>query len=200
MSSRWVVLSRVVTVIAMAVVPIAAAERAAASPEPAPAESSPSHQARSGVLEQAHAPLLWSGRVGPEDAPTGGEPPECAAVPCDRFRLKVDLPRGTFRNPNRPGGVQVALRWFGDAAGHTLHLWVYKDGALVAASPGIIAVSQSAFIPEAANGWYDVWIAFDPSCNVAPFVEYEALAEVEYLPNIRPAKRLLPDLEFRATE
>ena len=167
-----------------------------------------------GVLRQRAHPLLWEGRVGPEDAPTGGEPVECAAVPCDHFKLKIDLPHGTFRNPDRPGGVQVALRWFGNPAGHTLppgvpgccgefdtlHLWVYRDGALVAASPGIIAVSQSAFLLEPDNGWYDVWIAYDPTYNVAPAVEYEALAEVEYLPRIHPAKRLLPDLTFHGTE
>ena len=45
-----------------------------------------------------------------------------------------------------------------------------------------------------------MWIAYDPSYNVAPSVEYEALAEVEYLPKIQPVKRLLPDLEFRGTE
>jgi len=167
-----------------------------------------------GVLDQRQLPLFWQGRVGPEDAPTGNEPPECANVPCDRFRLRIDLPYGTFQNPNRPGGVQVALRWFGNPGGHTLppgvpgccgefdtlHLWVYKDGALTAASPGIIAVSQSAFLPEPENGWYDVWIAYDPTYNVAPFVEYEALAEVEYLPKPVPVKRLLPDLTFHGTE
>jgi hypothetical protein len=168
----------------------------------------------SGVLRNRIQPLLWEGRVGPEDAPTGGEPAECAAVPCDHFRLRIDLPRGTFNDPNRPGGVQVALRWFGNPGGHTLppgvpgccgefdtlHLWVYRDGALVAASPGIIAVSQSAFLPEPDNGWYDVWIAYDPTYNVAPAVEYEALAEVEFRPRVHPAKRLLPDLTFHGTE
>lgn len=170
--------------------------------------------AASGVLSKRQTPLFWNGRVGPEDAPTGGEPAECAGVPCDRFRLKIDLPVDTFENPNRPGGVQVALRWFGNSAGHTLppdvpgccgefdtlHLFVYKDGAPVAASAGIIAVSQSAFIPAPVNGWYDVWIAYDPTYNVAPAVEYEALAEVEFLPKVRPVTRLLPDLVFRATE
>lgn len=174
----------------------------------------PPHAPMRGVLDQRQLPLFWEGRVGPEDAPTGGEPPECAAVPCDRFRLRIDLPYGTFQNPNRPGGVQVALRWFGNPGAHTLppgipgccgefdtlHLWVYKDGALVAASPGIIAVSQSAFLPEPENGWYDVWIAYDPSYNVSPFVEYDALAEVEYLPRRVPVKRLLPDLTFHGTE
>jgi hypothetical protein len=167
-----------------------------------------------GVLDQRSTPLFWKGRVGPRDAPRGGEAAECAEVPCDHFRLKIDLPQGTFRNPNRPGGVQVALRWFGNPGGHTLppdvpgccgefdtlHLWVYRDGELIAQSAGIIAVSQSAFIPEPDNGWYDIWIAYDPTYNVAPKVEYEALAEVEYLPRIQPAKPLLPDLVFRGTE
>jgi hypothetical protein len=171
-------------------------------------------RAAQGVLKQVRAPLFWEGRVGPEDAPRGGEPVECATVACDHFRLKIDLPFGTFGKANRPGGVQVALRWFGNPGGHTLppgipgccgefdtlHLWVYKDGALAASSPGIIAVSQSALIPEPENGWYDVWIAYDPTYNVAPAVEYEALAEVEYSPRIRPAKRLLPDLTFHGTE
>jgi hypothetical protein len=178
------------------------------------ADSKKNSSGTEGVLRQRSQPLLWEGRVGPEDAPTGGEPAECAAVPCDHFRLRLDLPHGTFHNPGRPGGVQVALRWFGNPGGHTLppgvpgccgefdtlHLWVYRDGALVAASPGIIAVSQSAFLAEPENGWYDVWIAYDPTYNVAPAVEYEALAEVEYLPKVHPVKRVLPDLTFRGTE
>ena len=169
---------------------------------------------QSGVLNQVHTPLLWQGEVGRDDPSSGGEPVECANVACDHFRLQIDLPQGTFRTPNRPGGVQVALRWFGNPGPHTLppgvpgccgefdtlHLWVYKDHQLVAASPGIIAISQSAFVPEPENGWYDVWIAYDPSYNVAPAVEYEALAEVEYRPNLRPAKPLLPDFTFLGTE
>lgn len=166
------------------------------------------------TLRNKDQTVLWSGSVGAEDAPTGGEPPECATVPCDHFKLKVKLPNGTFANPNRPGGLQVALRWFGNPGPHelppgvpgccgefdTLHLWVYKDGVLRGASAGIIATSQSAFIPDAENGTYDVWIAYDPTYNVAPSVEYEALAEVEFAPRVNPKKRLLPDLAFRGTE
>jgi hypothetical protein len=145
---------------------VAIGDRALSAQTASVKSPSPSMQ---GVLDQRSLPLFWEGRVGAEDAPSGGEPPECADVPCDRFRLRIDLPIGTFQNPNRPGGVQVALRWFGNPGGHTLppdipgccgefdtlHLWIYKDGALVAASPGIIATSQSAFLPEPENGWYD---------------------------------------------
>jgi hypothetical protein len=167
-----------------------------------------------GVLKTKQQVVRWQGTVGPEDAPTGGEPPECAEVPCDHFKLKIDLPKQAFGHPNRPGGVQVALRWFGNPGPHTLppdvpgccgefdtlHLWVYKDGELRAASPGIIAVSQSALLPSPENGIYDVWIAYDPTYNVAPSVDYEALAEVEYEPAIQPLRRTLPDLTFRGTE
>ena len=170
--------------------------------------------AGSATLRTAQQTVLWSGRVGPEDAPVGGEPPECATVPCDHFRLKVNLPHGTFDDPNRDGGVQVAVRWFGNPGPHTLppgvpgccgefdalNLWVYKDGVLRASSAGIIAVSQSTLVSDAENGTYDVWIASDPTYNVNPFVEYEALAEVEFSPKKRPVKRVLPDLAFRGTE
>lgn len=176
--------------------------------------SSDELSAGTATLKKKDKAVFWTGTVGPEDAPTGGEPPECADVPCDHFKLKVNLPNGTFNNPNKPGGLQVALRWFGNPGPHTLppgvpgccgefdtlHLWVYKDGELVGASPGIIAVAQSAFIPEPENGTYDVWVAYDPTYNVSPSVDYEGLAEVEYLPKINPKKRLLPDFEFRGTE
>ena len=92
----------------------------------------------------------------------------------------------------RTGGAAVVRQpgWPHLAARHSrllwriryVALWINKDGALVGASPGIIATSQSAFMAEPENGWYDVWIAYDPTYNVAPFVEYQALAEVEDLP------------------
>ena len=167
-----------------------------------------------GKVKNKNKTLFWEGSVGAEDVPTGGEPPECATVPCDHFLIQVDLPPGTFANPNKDGGLQVALRWFGNPGPHqlppdvpgccgefdTLNLWVYKDGQLRGASAGIIATSQSAFIPEPENGFYDVWIAYDPTYNVAPSVEYEALAEVEFMPKDKPVKRVLPDLTFRGTE
>ncbi len=165
-------------------------------------------------LKNKNETKFWSGEVVGSDAPQPGAPPECATVACDHVKLKVQLPNGTFNNPNKPGGVQVSLRWFGDAPGHTLppgvtgccgefdtlNLFVYKDGNLVAQSAGILSVGQSALIPAPENGTYDVWIAYDPTYNVNPSVPYEALAEVEFEEKIHPAKRLLPDLEFRTSE
>ncbi len=149
-------------------------------------------------LKNKNQVKFWSGSVDGGEAPQPDAPPECAAVACDHVRLKLDLPNGTFNNPNRPGGVQVALRWQGEF--NTLHLWVYKNDELVAASPGIIAVSQSALIPSPENGDYDIWVAYEPGYNVGPSVEYEGLAEVEFQQKINPVRTLLPDLEFRSTE
>jgi hypothetical protein len=182
------------------------------------AESTDALHSTSGVatrhLRSQGRAVFWEGVVGAGEAPITDAPPECANVPCDHVKLRVDLPRGTFTNPNRPGGIQVALRWFGNPGPHTLppgipgccgefdtlHLFVYKDGVLRAQSAGIIAVSQSALIEAPENGMYDVWIAYDPSYNVGPTVEYEALAEVEFSPATTPARQLLPDLSFRGTE
>jgi hypothetical protein len=164
-------------------------------------------------LHSKQRPVMWQGSVGANEAPVSGAPSECATVPCDHVRLKIDLPRNTFGH-HRDGGVQVALRWFGNPGPHqlppgvhgccgefdTLHLFVYKDEVLRAQSAGIIAVSQSAFLEAPENGVYDVWIAYDPSYNVGPTVEYDALAEVELAPPVWPVRPLLPDLTFRGTE
>lgn len=166
----------------------------------------------SAELKNRRQTVLWSGSVGPEDAPIGGEPTECQTAECERFDLEVDLPPHTFGHPNRPGGVQFAIRWFGDPGPHqlppgvpgccgefdALNIYVYKDGVRVAASEGIIATSASAFLPDAPNGMYQIYVASDPSYNLNPSVAYEALAEVEYLPRVHPARPLLPDLEFRS--
>ncbi len=149
-------------------------------------------------LENKSKAVFWEGTVAAGDAPLDPAPPECSGIPCDHRKLEIDLPPGTFRNRNQPGGVQVAIRWQGEF--DTLHLWVYKDGELRAASPGIIATSQSAFLPAPENGVYDVWVAWEFAYNVSPSVRYEGLADVEFGPNIRPARRLLPDLSFRSTE
>jgi hypothetical protein len=170
--------------------------------------------ATSQQLDSKRRPVFWDGSVSAGETPLAGAPPECETVPCDHVRLDIDLPRATFRGQDAAGDVQVALRWFGNPGPHqlppdvpgccgefdTLHLFVYKDGALRAQSAGIIAVSQSAFLEAPENGTYDVWIAYDPTYNVGPTVEYEALAEVELAPRRYPERELLPDLEFRGTE
>ena len=150
------------------------------------------------TLRNSAQPVTWSG-ISLRDGARTGEVPECAVVACDRFDLTVDLPAGTWQN--KPGGVQVALRWSG--FGDNLKLYVYRGAARVAASEGIIATAQSVLLREPPNGAYRVYVAYDfempetfgtpPSERIA----YEALAEVEYAPKPQPARLLLPDLAAR---
>src|SRR5205823_4711135 len=95
----------------------------------------------------------------------------------------------------KPGGVEVALRWTG-AFGDNLRLYVYKDGALLKKSEGIISTAQSVLLPTAGNGNYTIYVTFDPD-SVNNVVNYEAMAEVEYAPNAQPQRALLPDLTVR---
>lgn len=157
--------------------------------------------------------LEHDGSVGPEDAYTGAEPLECAGADCERIDFTLQMRPGAFRNPNRPGGLQVAIRWFGDPGAHslppgvpgccgefdTLNVYLYKDGTRVAASEGIISTSQSLLLESPENGHYTAWIVSDPSYNLNPRVDYEAVIEVEYLPRRRPRRTLAPNLEFRSS-
>lgn len=142
--------------------------------------------------------VQWSG-TSRLDGASLSDIPECASTACYRFDLTVDLPEGVWNN--RPGGVQVALRWEG--FGNNLDLFVYREGALVAASDGIIATAQSVLIPGAENGEYQVYVAHDHDMaaefGVQPgeVIPFEALAEVEYSPRPYPLRALLPDLAAR---
>lgn len=145
-----------------------------------------------GSLKNPAQPVLWSGSVA-RNAGHIGEVPECASG-CDRFDLNVQLPGGVWTN--KPGGVQVAVRWTGAVFGDNLRLYVYRGNTLVAKSDGIIAIAQSVLLPAASDGLLKVYVAYDPDSTTNP-LRYEGLAEVEYSPNPHPTRRLLPDLEAR---
>jgi lysyl oxidase len=146
-------------------------------------------------LKKVDKAVFWTGTVSLEDAPNGGTPFPCNQVTYDHAQIEIALPANTFSDPNRPGGVQVALRWTDEF--NTLNLYVYKDGAFRGSSAGVIATAQSLLLPNPENGIYDVWVASDPGYNVDTTVAYEGLAEVEFAPAISPARRLLPDLVVR---
>ena len=135
---------------------------------------------------------LWNGSVTRNAGPVG-EVPECANG-CQRVDLDIDLPGGVWNN--KPGGVQVAIRWAGGTFGDNLRLYVYRGSSLIAKSDGIIAIAQSVLIPQPANGPVKIYIAYDPDSTTNP-IAYEGLAEVEYTPNVQPLRRLMPDLEAR---
>ncbi|MEX2303407.1 MAG: lysyl oxidase family protein [Bryobacterales bacterium] len=143
-----------------------------------------------GKLKNPAKAVFWNGTAGAGAGPVG-EVPQCAAG-CDRFDLKVDLPGGVWNN--KPGGVQVAIRWTPPQLFDNLNLYVYQGGSLVAASEGIIATAQAVLIPSAANGVYQVYVAYDDVESSSPQIPYEGLAEVEYDPKPRPRRRLIPDL------
>jgi hypothetical protein len=136
---------------------------------------------------------LWTGTVR-SDGSANPRVPECATVHCDRLRLTVALPPDTWR---RPGGLQVAIRWAGATEG-ALGLFVYKGDRLVASSSAGVGIAQSLLIPSAANGTYQVYVAYGVTFGAVdpdPVIEYEGLAEVEYSPPARPLRDLLPDLQ-----
>lgn len=147
----------------------------------------------SATLRNKSDAVRWSGSLARSDAPAG-EIPECASTGCDRFDLEVSLPGGVWNN--KPGGLEVSVRWPLIGFADNLKLYIYRGGALVARSEGIISSAQSVLIPQAANGPYQVYVAFDQDSSAAS-IPYEALAEVEYQPKPNPARQLLPDLVTR---
>lgn len=152
--------------------------------------------AQNGRLKNRSQPVLWSGTLERSNAPLG-EIPECAGTPCHRFNLTIDLPPGVWND--KPGGVQVAVRWEGfvapnDAAlSDNLLLYVYRNGVPVAKSEGIISTAQSLLLPNAENGIYRIYVAYDQT-SPHDEIPFEAVAKVEYPPNPNPLRQLLPDI------
>ena len=173
----------ILRLLALAAVLVAALATTATSFGSAPA---------SATLKDRSQAVQWSGTLARAAIPSG-EVPECAATPCDRLDLDVDLPAGIWE---KPGGVEVALRWPLVSFSDNLRLYVYRKGALVAKSDGIISSAQSVLLPQTANGTYTVYVAFDQDTSSAS-IAYEALAEVEYAPKPHPSRQLLPDLQAR---
>jgi Lysyl oxidase len=135
---------------------------------------------------------FWTGVVRANGSTTPGIP-ECRTVNCDHLELKVMLPSGIW---NRPGGVQVAIRWDIATEG-ALSLFVYRGGQRVAKSAAGVGIAQSLTIPSAKNGTYDVYVSYGVTFGAVdpdPVIQYEGLAEVEYKPAVRPLRDLVPDL------
>lgn len=148
---------------------------------------------RTSVTVNSDGPAsFWTGTVR-DGGPPIATVPQCRTVHCDRIQLVVNLPGRPWQ---RPGGVQVAIRWGVPTEG-SLGLFVYRDGTLVAESAAIVGVAQSVIIPSAKNGSYDVYVSYGVTygaVNPAPVIDYEGLAEVEYEPPVQPVRDLLPDL------
>jgi hypothetical protein len=148
-------------------------------------------EARAVSLKNASKAVEWSAEVVAGGGPIG-EVPECDTG-CSRFDVAVSLPPNAW---HKAGGVQIAIRWVSRTLGDNLRLYVYRDGALLAKSDGIISTAQSVLIREPGNGVLNVYVAYDPdSPNLS--IPYDGLAEVEYDAKVAPSRLLTPDLEVR---
>jgi hypothetical protein len=137
-------------------------------------------------------PSFWTGTVSSTGPRTGNVAP-CRDVHCDKLELRVNLPRNIWQ---RPGGLQVAIRWDGATEG-ALGMYVYRDNMLVAKSVAGVGIAQSVIIPSARNGTYFVYVSYGVTFGAVdpdPVIGYEGLAEVEYKPVVQPVRDLLPDL------
>jgi hypothetical protein len=150
------------------------------------------------VVDSDGPAKYWTGKVRSDGRPTPSIP-GCQTVHCDKLELKVKLPAGMW---NRPGGVQVAIRWDG-ATEAALGLYVYKDGSLVTKSTAAVGIAQSVIIPSAKNGSYNVYVSYGTTYGAVDpdaVVSYQGLAEVEYKPTVAPLRDMLPDLQSMPQE
>ncbi len=106
-------------------------------------------------LPDAGQPTLWTGTM-LRDGPRIPDVPECAAVSCQRIKVQVKLPAKLWRQ--RPGGLQIAIRFITGTPDDNLALVVYRDGARIAASTAQVGTAQSVIIRSANNGIYDVYV------------------------------------------
>ncbi len=156
----------------------------------------PAAQAHGGptkVVVKSDGPAsFWDGVVS-DGGPSIRRIPECRTVNCDHIKVKVKLPKNTWK---RPGGLQLAIRWDVASEG-SLGLFVYRGGKLVATSAAIVGTAQSVTIPSAKNGTYHVYVAYGVTFGAVdpdPVIPYDGLAEVEYEPDVEPLRDMVPDL------
>jgi hypothetical protein len=61
----------------------------------------------------------------------------------------------------------VAVRWPLASFSDNLKLYVYHGSVLIAKSDDIISSAQSVLLPQAANGQYAVYVAFDQDSSAS---------------------------------
>jgi hypothetical protein len=125
----------------------------------------------------------------------------CLTAECDSFTSTVALGDG-FWAANGDGAVEFAIKWVYDGV-IDLDLQVLDaGGTVVAQSAAVDSNAESVFIPNAADGVYEVRVipsnTFNPD-NQVDAVPYEGLVQLEIpeldapgeghalLPNLRPA-------------
>jgi hypothetical protein len=152
------------------------------------------------VVDQTTEAKFTAGTV-TNATPSPNQPDVCTAlgVTCAEFDLRVALPQNVW---NKPGGVQVAIRWPTDD--NAVDLYVYRhdqqtgQDVQVGNSTGILAaISGSLLLRSAANDTYKVYVALDPVNSLDASVTFEAEARVQFDPRVNPVRPLLPDFAMR---
>jgi hypothetical protein len=157
----------------------------------------PEAEAAPTVTVNADTAVLWQGQV-KRDGPHFAGIPQCQTAGCDRAKVKVRLPR-TLRE--RPGAVQIAIRFPTGSFGDSLALHAYRGSMLVASSAGQVGTAQSLEVPK-ADADYDIYVAYNPFIPeiAVPELSYAGRAENEERQAVRPRRELLPDLEVLPQE
>ena len=148
----------------------------------------------SGSLVDAGGRVTWEGKL-PGQKP-GVRPEACVLSQCDEFELTVALPSRVW---NRPGGVQIGVRW--GVEGQDVDLYVYGPGGeLAASSIGTVGFSaaQSVLLTAAPNGRYRV-VVVPVNVSDPDGLAYRGIAEVERSPRVRPLRELFPNLVALST-
>jgi hypothetical protein len=155
----------------------------------------------SGLTVRTTNQAVFSKGTATNAPPIAGQPSVCAdlGVRCVRFDLTVDLPPHVWQ---KPGGVQVAIRWPDD--NNALDLFVYQhdqqtgQDIQVGNSTGILAsISGGLLLRSATNGTYQVYVALDPMNSLDASVPFDIEARVQFDPKVNPVRPLLPDFEMR---
>ena len=167
-----------------------------------------------GILRNAANPLFWEGRVGPEDAPKGGEPVECAGRPLrslpseDRFAVRhLPQPESAGR---RAGGAPMVRqsRRAHAAAGRarllrrvrhasSVDLQGRRAGRRVRRNHRGLTVGIH---PRARQRLVRRLDRLRPELQRRAGGRVRSAGRGRIPAAIRPVKRLLPDLTFHGTE
>src|SRR5260370_18510374 len=149
----------------------------------------------SDTLRHDENPVFWTGTVDASLPPPADHPDVCTQAKCARFDLTIDVPEETFEE--RAGGILVGIRWGEDD--DALSLYVYQDGVQVAISTSFVAnISQSVILPNVTSGTFNVYVALDVADSSDTVAAFDAVADIQHFPKVKPVRQLLPNLTVRS--
>jgi lysyl oxidase len=139
------------------------------------AVATPAQAAGGNTLGEIGAAANWTGSIANSVAVL---PAGCTPLTCDTYEVNVKLPPGAW--DDRPGGLQVSLRWPASQldAGYDLDLYLYgPDGELVSDGSNLIySVSEGAWAQDPKNGTYRIVVV---PRDVVGKINYDLVAHLE---------------------